>query len=55
MSEKKENQLSTAAYGRLSVENGGDETDETLQTQMSMLYEYIDRHPDLKLTDSYMY
>lgn len=54
MSERKENQLSTAAYGRLSVENGGDETDETLQTQMSMLYEYIDRHPDLKLTDSYM-
>lgn len=36
---KKENLLRTAAYGRLSVEN---ETDESLQTQMSMLYQFID-------------
>lgn len=45
--------LRTAAYGRLSVENGGDETDDTLQTQMTMLYQYIDSHPDLELEDSY--
>ena len=45
--------LRTAAYGRLSVENGGDETDDTLQTQMTMLYQYIDNHPDLELEDSY--
>lgn len=47
---KKENLLRTAAYGRLSVEN---ETDESLQTQMSMLYQYIDEHEDLQLEDSY--
>ncbi len=50
---KNEILLRTAAYGRLSVENGGDETDDTLQTQMSMLYQYIDSHPDLQLEDSY--
>ena len=47
---KKENLLRTAAYGRLSVEN---ETDESLQTQMSMLYQFIDEHEDLQLEDSY--
>ena len=47
---KKENLLRTAAYGRLSVEN---ETDESLQTQMSMLYQYIDEHEDLQFEDSY--
>lgn len=47
---KKEKLLRTAAYGRLSVEN---ETDESLQTQMSMLYQYIDEHEDLQLEDSY--
>jgi len=49
----KDDLLATAAYGRLSVENGGHETDESLHTQMSMLYQYIDQHPDLKLADSY--
>lgn len=47
---KKEHLLRTAAYGRLSVEN---ETGESLQTQMSMLYQYIDNHDDLQLEDSY--
>lgn len=47
---KKENLLRTAAYGRLSVEN---ETDESLQTQMSMLYQFIDEHEDLQFEDSY--
>lgn len=46
----KENLLRTAAYGRLSVEN---ETDESLQTQMSMLYQFIDEHEDLQFEDSY--
>ncbi len=50
---KKEGLLATAAYGRLSVENSGHETDESLQTQMSMLHEYINRHPDLELAGSY--
>ena len=47
---KKGNLLRTAAYGRLSVEN---ETDESLQTQMSMLYQFIDEHEDLQFEDSY--
>lgn len=47
---KKENLLRTAAYGRLSVEG---ETDESLHTQMAMLYQFIDSHEDLKLEDSY--
>lgn len=50
---KSEQLLRAGAYGRLSVENGGDETDESLQTQMAMLYDYIEKHPDLKLEDSY--
>ncbi len=50
---KKEGLLATAAYGRLSVENSGHETDESLQTQMAMLYQYINRHPDLELAGSY--
>ena len=47
---KKDKLLRTAAYGRLSVEN---ETDESLHTQMSMLYQFIDEHEDLELEDSY--
>lgn len=47
---KNETLLRTAAYGRLSVEN---ETDESLHTQMSMLYQYIDSHPELQLEESY--
>lgn len=34
--------LRTAVYGRLSVENGGNETDESLQTQMLMLYQFVE-------------
>lgn len=51
--ERKGGLLAAAAYGRLSVENSGHETDESLQTQMSMLHEYIDSHPDLKMAGSY--
>ena len=51
---KKENCLATGAYGRLSVENGGDETDGSLQTQMAMLHSFIAEHPDLELADSYI-
>ena len=36
---REEELLRTAVYGRLSVENGGYETDESLQTQMMMLYQ----------------
>lgn len=47
---KKETLLRTAAYGRLSVEG---ETDESLHTQMAMLYHFIETHEDLQLKDSY--
>lgn len=46
--------IPTAAYGRLSVENGGHETDESLQNQMAILYRFIDDHPELELADSYI-
>jgi len=48
---KNETLLATGAYGRLSVEN---ETDESLKTQMAMLHGFINNHPDLQLTDSYI-
>ena len=47
---KKEVLLRTAAYGRLSVEA---ETDESLHTQMAMLYRFIENHEELQLEDSY--
>lgn len=50
---RQEELLRTAVYGRLSVENGGNETDESLQTQMLMLYQFVESHPDLKLEESY--
>lgn len=43
----------TAAYGRLSVENGGNETDDTLQTQIALLHQYIGEHPEMELVDTY--
>ncbi len=45
--------MPTAAYGRLSIENGGNETDESLRNQMAILYSFIDEHPELELTESY--
>jgi DNA invertase Pin-like site-specific DNA recombinase len=50
---KHQNLLATAAYGRLSVENSGYEDDESIQTQMTMLYQYIEEHPELEFADSY--
>ena len=46
--------MPTAAYGRLSVENGGRETDDSLQNQMAILYKFIEEHPELELVGSYM-
>lgn len=51
---KQKAMLRTAAYGRLSVENSGGETDESLQTQMVLLYQFITNHPELTLEDSYV-
>lgn len=41
----------TAAYVRLSVDKG---EDESLQTQIQLLHQYIDSHRDLRLTDTYV-
>lgn len=46
--------LPTAAYIRLSVENSGNDTDDTLQTQIKLVHNYISNHPDLELTDTYI-
>ena len=40
---KKENLLDTAAYIRLSVENGGNETDETLVVQQMLVERFIEK------------
>lgn len=46
--------LATAAYARLSVENSGNETDDTIQTQITLVHNFITRHPDLELADTYV-
>ena len=51
---KKENLLDTAAYIRLSVENGGNETDETLVVQQMLVERFIEEHPDLRLEEVYI-
>ena len=50
----KENLLDTAAYIRLSVENGGNETDETLVVQQLLVEKFIEQHSDLRLEDVYI-
>ena len=49
-----ENLIDTGAYIRLSVENGGNETDETLVIQQMLVEKFIEEHPDLKLAGTYM-
>lgn len=50
---KNKNLLDTAAYVRLSVENGGNETDETLVVQQMLVEKYIEEYPDLRLAGTY--
>ena len=45
--------LRTAAYARLSVENGGHETEDSLHTQILQIHNYIRENPELTLTDTY--
>ena len=49
-----ENLIDTGAYIRLSVENGGNETDETLVVQQMLVEKFIEEHPDLKLAGTYI-
>lgn len=46
--------LPTAAYVRLSSENSGHETDDTIQTQMALVHRFIREHPELELADTYV-
>ena len=46
-----QNQLATAAYARLSVEK---ENDESIQTQIELLHQYIQNHEEYKLVDTYV-
>lgn len=46
--------IDAAAYIRLSVENGGNETDETLVVQQMLVEKYIEEHPDLRLAGTYV-
>lgn len=44
-------QLATAAYARISVDK---KNDGCVQTQITMLHQYIDSHPEYKLVDTYV-
>lgn len=46
--------LATAAYIRLSVENNGQETDDSLKTQIALVESFICKHNDLYLLDTYV-
>lgn len=46
--------LATAAYIRLSVENNGHETDNSLKTQIALVESFIREHNDLYLLDTYV-
>lgn len=46
--------LATAAYIRLSVENNGQETDDSLRTQIALVESFICKHNDLYLLDTYV-
>ena len=53
--EKNKNLLDTAAYVRLSVENGGNETDETLVVQQMLVEKYIEEHQGKDVVDEFVY
>ena len=46
--------LATAAYIRLSVENNGHETDNSLKTQIMLVESFVREHNDLYLLDTYV-
>lgn len=46
--------LPTGAYIRLSAENSGNATDDTLQTQIALVESYVQSRADLNLVDTYI-
>ena len=49
-----EDALATAAYIRLSVENNGHETDNSLKTQIELVESFIRENGNLHLIDTYI-
>ena len=47
---KQKPQIKTAAYARLSVEK---ENGESIETQITMLYQYVAEHSEYDLVDTY--
>ena len=47
MAEKKPEKYKTAGYARLSIEDSGKPGAETIETQKSMITEYIEKSPDM--------
>ncbi len=53
-SDKASETLATAAYIRLSIENNGHDTDNSLKTQIALVESFIREHEDLRLIDTYI-
>ncbi len=52
--DQQESRLRTAAYVRLSSENNGYGTSDSIETQIGLVVDYIARQNDLVLTDTYV-
>ena len=51
---QEDNQLATAVYARLSLENSGHESDDSIKTQITLAETFVKDHPELKLTETYV-
>lgn len=49
-----DNQLATAVYARLSLENSGHESDDSIKTQITLVESFVKDHPELKLAETYV-
>ena len=49
-----DNQLDTAVYARLSLENSGHESDDSIKTQITLAETFVKEHPELKLVETYV-
>ena len=42
-----DNRLATAIYARLSLENSGHESDDSIKTQITLVESFVKDHPEL--------
>ena len=49
-----DNRLATAIYARLSLENSGHESDDSIKTQITLVESFVKDHPELKLAETYV-